>query len=222
MQLTRPKCQTSSKHPYDDASRSEMLGLIPSTAGRLLDVGCSWGAFGEALMRERPRLQVFGIDSSLEAVEVARNRLVKVVHGQFPDDLPDDWRSFECITFNDSLEHLVDPWEALRICKDRLAVTGVVVASIPNVRWLPISLGLLRKGTWRYETTGILDRTHLRFFTRSGIETLFTDVGYEIRQLYPWNRVLPTRSTRILAMCGHRYDDLLSMHFAVVAAPVRQ
>ena len=78
-------------------------------------------------------------------------------------------------------------------CKPLLTPVGTIIASIPNVRWLPVSLGLLWKGTWRYEDTGILDRTHLRFFTRSGIETLFAEAGYEITHLFSWNRVIPSR-----------------------------
>jgi SAM-dependent methyltransferase len=194
-----------------------MARLVPASARRLLDVGCSWGAFGNLLKVTRPRLQVFGIDTSSEASEIAKGRLDHMTLGMFPDDLPADWSNFDCITFNDSLEHFSNPWATLEACKPLLAPAGTIIASIPNVRWLPVSLGLLWKGTWRYEDTGILDRTHLRFFTRSGIEAVFTEAGYEIIYLSSWNRVITSRSARILNIFGHFVDDLLCMHFAVVA-----
>jgi hypothetical protein len=72
----------------------------------------------------------------------------------------------------------------------------------------------------RYEETGMLDRTHLQFFTRSGINTLFSDAGYEIVELYPFNQHTATgRAAAILRLFGHRFDDLLAMHFAVAAVP---
>jgi hypothetical protein len=116
------------------------------------------------------------------------------------------------------LEHFVDPWETLRACQPLLTPTGRVVASIPNIRWLNTSLRLLLRGEWRYEETGMLDRTHLRFFTRSGIHTLFADSGFEIVELYPFNQHTATgRAAAILRLFGHRFDDLLAMHFAVAA-----
>jgi len=138
--------ETTNRHQYADTDRAEMASLIPPGAARLLDVGCSWGGFGAYLSRVRPNIEVTGIDPSIEASATARERLHTVYVGSFPDVLPDDVGLFDCISFNDTLEHFVDPWEILDSCKSILGPSGRIVASIPNIRFLNKSLRLLLYG----------------------------------------------------------------------------
>jgi len=94
-------------------------------------------------------------------------------------ELPFRAGSFDCIVLADVLEHLRDPWSLLTRLQPYLADDGTVVASIPNVGHYPIILGLVRH-RWRYTPEGVLDRTHLRFFTLETIRDMFTRSGFHI------------------------------------------
>lgn len=94
-------------------------------------------------------------------------------------DLPYGRGYFDCIILADVLEHLEDPLSTLRRLRGYLSPKGIVVASIPNVRYYGV-INMLVEGRWKYEDSGILDRTHLRFFTRKEMESLFRDAGFEI------------------------------------------
>jgi 2-polyprenyl-3-methyl-5-hydroxy-6-metoxy-1,4-benzoquinol methylase len=195
-----------------------MERYVPLAARSVLDVGCLAGGFGQMLKMRRASIEVWGIEADPAAAEAARSRLDHVIEGAYPDAAPA--RRFDCVVFNDVLEHLADPWAALEHAKSLLSPGGVVVASIPNVRYYRVSWSLLTRGKWEYGDGGVLDRTHLRFFTRQTVEELFRSCGYELRELVPAN-FPPVRSNvgRLLSLFGVRGSDLLAMHLAVVAAP---
>lgn len=168
---------------YLDTERREALALVPTGAKRVLDVGCGHGGFGAALKRERPRTEVWGIEVNHTAAAVASERLDRVLRTPFPGAVGAE--RFDVVSFLDVLEHMADPWEALEHTKRLLAPDGLVVASIPNVRHFHVSLPLLFRGRWVYDTSGIMDRTHLRFFTRQTIIDLFSTSGYDLLSLAP-------------------------------------
>ena len=113
------------------------------------------------------------------AAERARNQLDEVHVGYFPEVLDGVNERFDLICFNDVLEHMIDPWRALAAAGRWLAPEGRVLASIPNVRYGP-HLQALMLGRWDYVETGILDRSHLRFFTRATMIEMFESAGYRI------------------------------------------
>ena len=195
-----------------------MERYVPLAARSVLDVGCLAGGFGQLLKARRPSIEVWGIEADPGAAGIARSRLDHVIEGRYPDVVP--MRRFDCVVFNDVLEHLADPWAAVERATLLLSPGGVVVASIPNVRYYAVSWSLLTRGKWEYGDGGVLDRTHLRFFTRQTIEELFQPSGYELRGVVPSN-FPPVRSrwARLLSILGTRATDLLAMHFVVVAAP---
>ena len=131
----------------------------------------------------------------------------------FPDDMPAD-ATFDCIVFNDVIEHVVDPWTMLRKAERHLAPDGLIVASIPNIRYYIVVRDLLLRGRWEYADWGVLDRTHLRFFTRESISRLFPDCGYTIEQLTPIN---PIKLRRAALLTTRWFRDLRYQQFAVVA-----
>jgi 2-polyprenyl-3-methyl-5-hydroxy-6-metoxy-1,4-benzoquinol methylase len=99
----------------------------------------------------------------------------------------------------DVLEHLRDPWTRLTELRTLLTPTGVVIASIPNVRNIKVLRPLLVSGEWQYQSSGILDRTHLRFFTRRTVLELFAGAGYEIQTITPTG---PLQANRIKSLSG--------------------
>jgi glycosyltransferase involved in cell wall biosynthesis/2-polyprenyl-3-methyl-5-hydroxy-6-metoxy-1,4-benzoquinol methylase len=163
---------------YYRCGRNDVLALIPADASRILDVGCGEGVLGQLLL-ERGATEVVGIEAEPAAAAAARKRLSRVFPGDVEVmDLPFDDGYFDCIVLADVLEHLRDPLAALKKLKRHLSDSGTVVASMPNVRYLPV-VERLAGGRWEYKDSGILDRTHLRFFTRKEMELLFRDAGFE-------------------------------------------
>jgi SAM-dependent methyltransferase len=190
-----------------------MLPFIPAGASTVLDIGCSRGLFGAQLRQADPSRKLVGIEPKLAAAEEAAAHYDEVICGLFPDDMPDG-RQFDCIVCNDVIEHTVDPWRMLRAAAPFLSPDGRLVASIPNLRYYIVVRDLALRGRFEYADWGILDRTHLRFFTRSSVERLFPDCGYEIEQLTPINPI-KLRRAALLDVVGWR--DMRYQQFAVVA-----
>lgn len=206
---------------YYGNPRVEMLPFIPGDARTVLDVGCGDGSFG-ARLREVPGREVWGIEIVESAARAASARIDRVLLGDVGaliDTLPQ--RHFDAIVFNDVLEHLVDPYTVLERSRSRLSEKGVVVSSIPNVRYFPSLFELAIHGQWEYEESGILDRTHLRFFTSSSIRRMYERLGYEIVRhegINPLER-LPLRLRLADRLLGGRLEDVRYVQFATVARP---
>jgi 2-polyprenyl-3-methyl-5-hydroxy-6-metoxy-1,4-benzoquinol methylase len=167
---------------YFSCPRSELIPLVPPDASRILEIGCGEGNFAKALRAARPELEIVGVELCESAARTASSVLDRVIVGNVERiDLPyEDY--FDCVIFADVLEHLVDPWRMLRRAKNLLRREGAIVASIPNVQHSRVLINLIL-GRWEYEEYGIMDSTHLRFFTRKSIRSLFTSTGYELRHV---------------------------------------
>ena len=207
---------------YENSLREEMLPFVPARARLILDVGCSVGNFGSLLKTERSS-EVWGIEIDPEAAEIARRKLDKVLVGSFNRELGVPEKKFDCIVFNDVLEHMVDPYSALEYAKELLTDDGCVVASIPNVRYFGNMWMLLVHRSWEYQDSGILDRTHLRFFTQESIKSMFANAGFEIRIIRGINSLdvcdgYFMNKFRILnTIFLNRIEDMRWLQFAVVA-----
>jgi 2-polyprenyl-3-methyl-5-hydroxy-6-metoxy-1,4-benzoquinol methylase len=198
-------------HPpgYHGNERDDLLACLPSSAAgrRVLELGCGEGRLGNKL-RERGH-EVHGVEYSPTAAAVAATRLDKVHCGdaeQVPLDYPPG--HFGVLLCGDVLEHLRDPWGLLTRLRPLLAADGILVASVPNVQYFPVVLSLLR-GRFEYRDDGVLDRTHLRFFTLRSARALVEQAGFEITAMpvvYPFRtawlrgvaRVLDTLSLGLL------------------------
>lgn len=172
-------------NPYPPSPRLDVLAHVPRGVRTLLDVGCNTGAFGQELKRQRPGMLVWGVEPSTEAAKAASVVLDNVLTGLYPNAMEAEDKRFDCIVFNDVLEHMADPEVALRAVSGSLVPGGVVLASVPNVRYIRIVLDLVLRGRWTYTETGILDRTHLRFFTRNSLRALFEDEGFVVDKIVP-------------------------------------
>jgi 2-polyprenyl-3-methyl-5-hydroxy-6-metoxy-1,4-benzoquinol methylase len=206
---------------YFSQTRAEVLPFVPKGAKRILDVGCGEGRFASKL-KELLRAEVWGIEYVPTAAEVARQHLDRVLVGdvaQQLEQLPN--RYFDCVTFTDVLEHLVDPYQVLLAMKEKLSPDGVIVASIPNVRYFRNLFDLVVRGTWQYEDFGILDKTHLRFFTKKSIEEMLESLGYRILRIHGINAT-PSWKVALfnLATLG-AFSDTQYLQFCCVAAPTR-
>jgi 2-polyprenyl-3-methyl-5-hydroxy-6-metoxy-1,4-benzoquinol methylase len=144
---------------------------------RVLEVGCATGYFTKAL-RDRG-CDVVGIELDADAAAAAEKWAERVVVGDL--DAGALWQElegdkFDAITFGDVLEHLRDPLAALRAAVRHLKPSGIVAISVPNIAHGDVRMALLQ-GEFPYHETGLLDRTHVRFFTKSGLGDMIKEAG---------------------------------------------
>jgi len=155
----------------------------------VLDVGCGFATTSQHIARRGNR--VTGIESSVEAVTVSRERIDEVIHADLQQLDALGNRRFDVIIFADVLEHLAWPIGVLRGYLGLLKDGGSVIVSLPNVGLWSVRLNLLM-GRFRYEETGVLDRTHLRFFTRRTAREMIEQAGLQVvRRTYNPGLVRP-------------------------------
>ncbi|MGB9620249.1 MAG: class I SAM-dependent methyltransferase [Armatimonadota bacterium] len=147
----------------------------------VLEVGCAGGHMTRLMKEKGCRVTAVEIDA--EQGKSAREHAERLILGDI--ESADTWAQiegpFEVIVFADVLEHLRDPWEVLRRARHVLKDNGRVLASIPNAAYWHVRLGLLM-GRFEYTQFGILDDTHLRFFTAGSAKRLFAKTGYRIER----------------------------------------
>lgn len=211
--------QTAEYYSFD---RKELLPFIPKNIKKSLDVGCASGAFS-AKLKEIGNTESWGIEMVKDMAEMAQLRMDKVLIGSFDDvyeKLPKQY--FDCVFFNDVLEHMVDPGSCLTKIKNCLNDKGCIVASIPNIRYVDVLKELLFKKEWEYKDSGILDRTHLRFFTQKSIVRMFHDCGYTIKSIDGINGVGKRSLTSIAnVLLFNAVNDLKYKQFVIVAVPAK-
>lgn len=158
-----------------------VASMAPAGLAHALDVGCSGGALGVYLKSQCGYQEVVGIEYSGSAAENARKYLDDVYVGDACRiDLPPKYHGhFDLIVYADVLEHLVDPWGVVEKHKNYLKGDGYMLASVPNLRNLFVILQLLL-GRFDYTELGLLDRTHLRFFTAETAQEMFSRAGFEL------------------------------------------
>ena len=165
---------------YYNNSREEMLDFLPNNAKKILDVGCGNGLFAQ-LVKKRNKAEVWGIEYMEQEALKAQDIMYKTFIGPCEDhidSLPDDY--FDVIYFNDVLEHLIDPYLVLDKIKCKLSSDGVIISSIPNIRYHNVFIKLLFKKEFEYQSYGVLDKTHLRFFTKKSIKNMYINLGYDV------------------------------------------
>lgn len=173
---------------YYTHPRYDIVRLVPETDRIILDVGCGFGATGLELMN-RQNCEIYGIEQYSLAATVAENIYSKINKLDMDQcDLPYEENYFDSIILADVLEHLKDPWKIINNCYKVLKPGGKLICSIPNVLHGEALLPLLM-GYWNYVPAGILDKTHLRFFTPLTVHTLFP--GDKFRVVHHSNNNIP-------------------------------
>jgi len=165
---------------YYDYANPYVLQIMPPAVGTVLEIGCGAGRLGETYKERYPNSRYVGVELNTQAAALAAGRLDKVLSGS-AEDIKLDFLAGEvdCLVYADVLEHLTDPWQMLKDHAALLSDGGKVVASIPNVQNWSILKDLIF-GLWNYTDEGLMDRTHLRFFTLDGIGQLFARAGLSI------------------------------------------
>lgn len=158
------------------SNRTEMLAFLPAQYDRVLEIGCDEGGFSGSLTGE-----TWGVEPSAEAAAIARPRLHKLLTGTFDDvrdELPREY--FDVVICNDVIEHMADHHRFLRDIRAHMKPDGVLIGSVPNVRYYRNLYEVLLLKDWRYRDAGIMDRTHLRWFTERSLRRDLTEAGFRI------------------------------------------
>lgn len=170
------------KPEYAPVGLLEMISPVPK---RVLDVGCFCGGSGRWLKQRFPSCEVIGIEMLSKAAEMAAHVYDRVIVGTFEQvDFEAEGLvagSFDTIIAADFLEHIYNPWQALQRLKPLLAPGGAIYISLPNVGNLNV-LAALANGEWRYQGSGILDITHIRFFTLEQASEMLNRTGWSINE----------------------------------------
>ena len=176
----RPGSDFAKPSSYYENVRNDLIPLIPVDAKCILEIGCAAGMTGREL-KKRNGAFVAGVELNSDAANMAKSVLDDVIQGNIEEiELPYSDESFDCILFADVLEHLIDPLSVLIKVRRLLKTGGSIVACLPNVQFHGLIHQLI-EGNWTYAKEGILDETHLRFFTFKEIEKIFVKAGYSIQ-----------------------------------------
>jgi 2-polyprenyl-3-methyl-5-hydroxy-6-metoxy-1,4-benzoquinol methylase len=202
-----------------ESERSDVQALVPLTASRILDLGCSTGALGAALKR-RNGAYVVGVEIDAEYARQAETRLDRVLLADAEEllsgSVPE--QGFDCLIGADVFEHLRDPWQTLSRARDLLAPDATIVISLPNVlHWVGL-WRVIAGGRWPRDEVGVFDRTHLRWFTMLDAIELVESAGLRLETItpnYP-GRGLVLTVTRLLGHAGLR--RFLAVQWLVVAS----
>ena len=222
------------RYSYAGTHRGEvtdrLLSVIPPES-RLLDVGCGTGSISQ-LLRERLRLDFVGLEPNAERSAVARSRGLDVRTDVLDSRSLDGLGLFDVVLFADVLEHLVDPVEVLRVARMALKPGGVVVASVPNVAHWFVRFNLMR-GKFEYQSSGLMDATHLRWFTRRSVRRPFEAAGFVVAaqtttsgalqpfytQSAPWRWVPGRVRDRLVLAASQSMPGLFGLQHIVTATP---
>ena len=210
----------------------DLLALMPSGARVIAEIGCSSGALAREYKKLNPICRYLGVEVMPQYVPLAQRHCDEVyavdiesldeaaMRGLLPAD---------CWVFGDTLEHLRDPWAVLGRIRRLLPTDGSVVACIPNAQHWSVQ-ARLNCGALRYEAAGLLDRTHLRWFTRVTILEMFSNSGFRIDAGHPRGPAElehPELALAIRAMAKsigadpeQAYRDCLPIQYVVRAVPV--
>ena len=204
---------------YYSNPRPELDPYIPANIKKALDVGCGRGAFG-AHLKSKGVAEVWGVEPDHESVTAASQVLDKAIEGVFQPGISElQGQKFDLISFNDVLEHLVDPGAALRACHDLLTENGQVLSSIPNILYWPVMYhDILRLQDWQYVPAGTLDATHLRFFTRKSIIRMHEENGFKVELIEGINPRVSRKYALVNALFGGKFHDFRYLQYATLAS----
>jgi SAM-dependent methyltransferase len=171
---------------YYGAPRLELQPFLPQQYSRVLEIGCGRGGFRSSL---HATAEVWGVEPVAVAAEIAKAKLDRVFVGTFAEvefQLPG--ASFDLIICNDVIEHIADDVGFLQALLTKIKPGGYLMGSVPNMRNLPVFEALIFSKQWDYKDDGVLDRTHLRFYTVKSFPALLKRTGFEVIKFAGINR----------------------------------
>jgi 2-polyprenyl-3-methyl-5-hydroxy-6-metoxy-1,4-benzoquinol methylase len=174
---------------YFSHDRVEVAALIPSglSSSTILEVGCGEGHFSNNICAFD---EYWGVEPFSVASKIAAKKLSKVFNSGYfeaESNLPNDY--FDLIVCNDVIEHIVDTNSFLRSLHRKLKPSGLLIGSIPNIRYWSVLTKLIAWKDWKYEDEGVLDKTHVRFFTERSMRRVFVENSYCVEDMFGINKL---------------------------------
>jgi 2-polyprenyl-3-methyl-5-hydroxy-6-metoxy-1,4-benzoquinol methylase len=167
---------------YYIQGKEYLLPFVPDGQNAVLDLGCGAGGFGRGLMKAGKASRLVGVEIFEPAAKEAMKYYESVHVGDIEEmDLPYD-KCFDVVICGDVLEHLKDPQTVVKRIHGWLKDGGRVVCCVPNVRYWENLVDLVFKGDWRYVSEGIMDQTHLRFFTTKSFKRTLADARFTVER----------------------------------------
>lgn len=170
--------------PAHDLVNPELMSMIPPQSRRIVDVGCMHGSLARVYRQAHPDTEVIGIDLDPSYAEVAAKFCTEAHAGDietFDDARFERLFPSDCWVFGDCLEHLRDPWAVLARVRAAIDPGGCVLVCVPNAQHWSVQWRLV-SGNFRYEDSGLMDRTHIRWFTRVTLLEMFAGTGWGVAQ----------------------------------------
>ncbi len=200
---------------YFSAARKEILSLMPTFSDRVLEIGCGSGQTLQLIKHLKLCKYTVGIELFEQAAKNANARVDRVYQLDIEKEgAPIDLGQFDLILILDVLEHLVDPWTVLnRIKSNHLKADGKIIISLPNVRHVTSTLPLLINGEFEYKERGILDKTHLRFFTRKSGEKMLEQAGLKIEKIKRTSLDWSLKSGKLNFLTLGLFSDFLTSQY---------
>lgn len=192
-----------------------MAELLPSRYQKVLEIGCGEGGFAGSLA---PSCEVWGVEMHESSAVIAGQRLQRVLVGSYDavqHDLPENY--FDLVICNDVIEHMPDHDAFFDSISAKLQDGGYLVASIPNMRYYYCLRELLLRKEWVYSDQGVMDRTHLRFFTERSLRRTLVEHGFSVEAFSGINRLKGARRVLralffVILTLGY-YTDILYQQF---------
>jgi len=173
--------------PATNIFNQTVLEEIPHGLNKIIEIGTGSGALTNAYKKVNPNTIYIGVEIDSSYADLSRRYCDKVYVENFEnpsDALLNEFKNADLVIFSDVLEHMYDPWMVLDRISKILPQYGAVIASIPNVQHWSLQKEIM-SGNFNYANSGLLDRTHIRFFTRKTMRSLFTESGFSISKITP-------------------------------------
>jgi 2-polyprenyl-3-methyl-5-hydroxy-6-metoxy-1,4-benzoquinol methylase len=167
---------------YYTNTRQDMLKFIDVKISRILEIGCGEGNFATNFTD----VEYWGVEPVTQHAKAAEQKGLKILNGLYEDvedKIPNAY--FDLIVCNDVIEHMIDPRLFLKNIRNKLAPSGKMIVSVPNLLNAYTLYNLLIKRDFKYENAGVLDYTHLHLFTKKSFINMATEFDWEIEKYAP-------------------------------------
>ena len=200
--------------------RFDLISLIPQNANaRILELGAGGGDTLVAIKTKGLAKEVVGIELNPLAESSQENSLIdQFLFGNIETmEIPFAEGYFDVIICGDVLEHLIDPWAVVQKAAVYLKTGGILITSIPNIRYYGAMVEIFGKGNFQYTEHGLFDKTHLRFFCKKDMVRLLSTANMKVTDVYPIFDLLPDSKIRSLnKLTFGFFEEFLSMQFVLV------
>jgi 2-polyprenyl-3-methyl-5-hydroxy-6-metoxy-1,4-benzoquinol methylase len=202
---------------YFSGTRYDIINLIEGVNHSILEIGCGNGNTLIELKKLGKASYVAGVD----IVDLGQTeKLDKFILADIEkEELNSLNKNFDIIICADVLEHLKDPWSVLRRLKKFLKSDGILIASIPNIREYKTILSILLEGDFKYCESGILDKTHLRFFCKKNIIELFQNSGFKVAEII-YNLSKCPRRNMFNKITFKTFEEFLVVQYLIIARKI--